>query len=126
HGGQGDEHARRRGPAAQAPRPGDVRLAGGARAAAHAAARDPLGGDHAPPPRGGPGAGHQHRPAHRAPQGALANAPLGVELDAVTHRFGSTEALTDVSLSIRPGVVTGLVGRNGAGKTTLLSLVAAL
>jgi ABC-2 type transport system ATP-binding protein len=52
--------------------------------------------------------------------------PLGVEIDAVTHRFRSTDALTDVSLSIRPGTITGLVGRNGAGKTTLLSLIAAL
>ena len=54
------------------------------------------------------------------------SAPLGVEVDAVTHRFGSTQALTDVSVSFRPGPITGLVGRNGAGKTTLLSLVAAL
>lgn len=54
------------------------------------------------------------------------NTPLGVELDAVTHRFGSTEALTDVTVAVRPGTITGLVGRNGAGKTTLLSLVAGL
>ena len=54
------------------------------------------------------------------------NAPLGVEIDAVTHRFRGAEALSDVSLTIRPGTITGLVGRNGAGKTTLLSLVAAL
>jgi ABC-2 type transport system ATP-binding protein len=52
--------------------------------------------------------------------------PLGVELDAVSHHFGSSPALTDVTVSIRPGTVTGLIGRNGAGKTTLLSLVAAL
>jgi ABC-2 type transport system ATP-binding protein len=54
------------------------------------------------------------------------NAPLGVEVDAVTHRFRGSEALADVSLTIRPGTITGLVGRNGAGKTTLLSLIAAL
>lgn len=53
-------------------------------------------------------------------------APLGVEIDAVTHRFRATEALTEVSATIRPGTITGLVGRNGAGKTTLLSLIAAL
>jgi ABC-2 type transport system ATP-binding protein len=52
--------------------------------------------------------------------------PLGVEIDAVTHRFRSTHALTDVSVTFRPGTITGLVGRNGAGKTTLLSLIAAL
>jgi ABC-2 type transport system ATP-binding protein len=54
------------------------------------------------------------------------NTPLGVEVDAVTHRFRGVEALSDVSLSVRPGTITGLVGRNGAGKTTLLSLIAAL
>jgi ABC-2 type transport system ATP-binding protein len=54
------------------------------------------------------------------------SAPLGVEVDAVTHRFRSTEALSDVSVSFRPGTITGLVGRNGAGKTTLLSLIAGL
>jgi ABC-2 type transport system ATP-binding protein len=54
------------------------------------------------------------------------NTPLGVEVDAVTHRFRGVEALSDVSLTVRPGTITGLVGRNGAGKTTLLSLIAAL
>lgn len=54
------------------------------------------------------------------------NTPLGVETDAVTHRFRGAAALSDVSLSIRPGTITGLIGRNGAGKTTLLSLIAAL
>ena len=35
--------------------------------------------------------------------------PLGVDLDAVTHRYRGTEALADVSLDIRPGAITGLV-----------------
>jgi len=33
-------------------------------------------------------------------------------------------ALRDISLSVREGEVTGLIGRNGAGKTTLLKILA--
>ena len=32
--------------------------------------------------------------------------------------------LADISLSLRPGEITGLVGRNGSGKTTLLRIIA--
>lgn len=42
-----------------------------------------------------------------------------VSIHALTHRFGSVTALSDVTLEITPGV-TGLVGANGAGKTTML------
>ena len=41
--------------------------------------------------------------------------------DHVTQRFGSTEALSDVSLRLEAAVV-GLVGVNGAGKSTLMKL----
>ncbi len=53
------------------------------------------------------------------------NTPLGVEIHSVSHRFGSTTALSDVSATIRGGTITGLIGRNGAGKTTLATLIAA-
>jgi len=36
------------------------------------------------------------------------------------------QALKDVSFSVRPGIVTGLVGPDGAGKTTLMRLAAGL
>lgn len=35
-------------------------------------------------------------------------------------RYGARRALADVTMSLSPGRVTGLVGPNGAGKTTLL------
>lgn len=50
---------------------------------------------------------------------------LGVSLQGVTQRFGSVTALDHVDLQIRPGTITGLLGRNGSGKTTVATLLAA-
>lgn len=44
----------------------------------------------------------------------------------VTKRFGSVTAVRDVSLALRPGEATALVGHNGAGKTTLIKLLLGL
>lgn len=45
---------------------------------------------------------------------------LVVEVSGLSRRFGSLDALKEVSLSIPRGCVFGLVGENGAGKTTLI------
>ena len=53
-----------------------------------------------------------------------------LQAHGLSKSFGSGQqrvlALDDVSLAIRPGVVTGLIGPDGAGKTTLMRLAAGL
>jgi ABC-2 type transport system ATP-binding protein len=43
-----------------------------------------------------------------------------VSIDGLSRRFGGTLALDNISLTVQPGLVYGLVGANGAGKTTLI------
>lgn len=44
----------------------------------------------------------------------------------VSHRFGQTLALDDVSLTVPVGAFVALLGLNGAGKSTLFALVTRL
>ncbi len=50
-----------------------------------------------------------------------------IELEKLTKRYagpsGSVEALRDVSLSVAPGEIFGVIGRSGAGKSTLIRCI---
>jgi branched-chain amino acid transport system ATP-binding protein len=52
----------------------------------------------------------------------MAGSPL-LDCRSVGKSFGAVRAVHDVSLTIDPGEVLGLVGPNGAGKTTLVDLI---
>jgi len=46
-----------------------------------------------------------------------------VAIEGASKRYGSVEALSDVTLHVRRGEVLGLLGPNGSGKTTLLRML---
>ena len=52
-------------------------------------------------------------------------ADTGISLRSVSFSYdGTTEVLHDVSLAIRPGTMTALVGPSGSGKSTVAKLIA--
>src|SRR5581483_7355472 len=58
------------------------------------------------------------------PPGADIGERCAVRIEALTHRYGKTAALADLSLEIPEGASVALVGPDGVGKSTLLGLIA--
>ncbi|MDH3592666.1 MAG: ATP-binding cassette domain-containing protein, partial [Planctomycetota bacterium] len=44
-------------------------------------------------------------------------------LDSVSKRFGSHQAVDDLSLEVPRGSIYGFIGPNGSGKTTTLRMI---
>ena len=49
-----------------------------------------------------------------------------LELKNVSKKYGKTEAVKDISLTLPQGQIVGLFGENGAGKTTLMKCILGL
>jgi ABC-2 type transport system ATP-binding protein len=52
--------------------------------------------------------------------------PSMIEIQQLTKRYGPTLAVDDLTLTVRPGHVTGFLGPNGAGKSTTMRVVLGL
>jgi ABC-type branched-subunit amino acid transport system ATPase component len=55
-------------------------------------------------------------------ESAATSRPL-LEVEAVSKSFGGLKAVSNCSLVVQEGSVTGLIGPNGAGKSTLLGMI---
>jgi ABC-2 type transport system ATP-binding protein len=75
------------------------------------------GYDDSPAPAAAFGAGDGKRPTPDTPF---------LRIEGVSCRFGTTEAVRDVSLDVPEGTIFGLVGSDGAGKSTLLRMAATM
>ena len=49
-----------------------------------------------------------------------------IEVSNVTKRYGDKVAVSELSFSVRPGIVTGFLGPNGSGKSTTMRLILGL
>ncbi|MDB4846738.1 ATP-binding cassette domain-containing protein [Candidatus Pelagibacter sp.] len=47
-----------------------------------------------------------------------------LQIENLTKYFGGLAAVSNCSLKIKKGSITGIIGPNGSGKTTLFNLIA--
>ena len=49
-----------------------------------------------------------------------------IEARGLTKDYGEKRAVSDLTFTVRPGIVTGFLGPNGAGKSTTMRLILGL
>ncbi|MGF1598165.1 MAG: ATP-binding cassette domain-containing protein [Acidimicrobiales bacterium] len=49
-----------------------------------------------------------------------------IDVQHLTKRYGDTTAVSDLTFTVSPGIVTGFLGPNGAGKSTTMRMVVGL
>ena len=55
--------------------------------------------------------------------GRQMSAAPAIELRGISKAFGPVQANKDISISVAPGSIHGIIGENGAGKSTLMSIL---
>jgi branched-chain amino acid transport system ATP-binding protein len=73
----------------------------------------------------GEGAKGSDKPGSACWNGAGGNA-LGLAVTGLKKRFGGLIAVKDMSLTVAPGEILGLIGPNGSGKSTVMKLIMGL
>jgi ABC-2 type transport system ATP-binding protein len=61
-----------------------------------------------------------------APPQPLTATRNAIEISRLSHSYGERKALDDISFSLRPAEIFGLLGPNGSGKTTLFRILSTL
>ncbi len=64
--------------------------------------------------------------SHMSAGNSASSGQAPIELDRLTHDYGSRLALDGLSFDVRPAQIFGLLGPNGSGKTTLFRILSTL